>query len=218
MKNLRNRFERFCFSHRNWGVPNLMLFITIGSALVYLLSMFDNSYTLYYALRFDRSLILQGQIWRLFTYVFTYNGGSLLFTAVGLFCYYSLGQAMENLWGTLRFNLFYFTGLILQDIFCMILGGRADIVYLNLSLFLGFATLYPDMRFLLFFFIPVKAWIFALVDLAIMAYDVINLSVSGSFPLFTFPAGRSDELFYFLRQGCDQRHTAFVAGKNGQVL
>ena len=187
MKNLRRNFERFCYQHRNKGIPNLMLYISIGTAIVYLLSMIDESATLYYALCFDRSLILQGQIWRLFTYVFTYNAGSLLLMMVSLLCYFSLGKAMENLWGTFRFNLFYFTGIVLMDIFCMLFGGAADVYYLNLSLFLGYATLYPNAHFLLFFIIPVKAWIFALFDLAVTFLDVIRLSAAGYIPYNLFP-------------------------------
>ena len=38
MKKLRQKFNRFCYQHRNWGIPNLMLYITIGNAIVYLMS------------------------------------------------------------------------------------------------------------------------------------------------------------------------------------
>lgn len=173
MKNLRRNFERFCFQHRKIGIPNLMLYISIGTALVYIMSMVSNSGTLYDILCFDRAAILRGQVWRLITYVFTYNLGNPLMTAISLLCYFSLGRAMENIWGTLRFNLYYFSGLILMDIYCMIFGGFADVTYLNLSLFLGYATLYPDARFLLFFIIPVKAWIFAVIDLGLMLYGLL---------------------------------------------
>lgn len=150
-----------------------MLFISIGTALVYLISLATNSTVLYDVLRFDRAAILKGQVWRLISYVFAYNLGNPLLTAISLVCYFSLGRAMENVWGTLRFNLYYFCGLILMDIYCMIFGGAANVTYLNLSLFLGYATLYPDARFLLFFIIPVKAWIFALIDLGLMLYGLI---------------------------------------------
>ena len=195
MKNLRSRFERFCFKNRNKGIPNLMLYITLGSAIVYIMSMFDRQGTLYYLLNFDREKILQGQIWRLFTYAFTYNGGNILLTAVGLVCYFSLGRAMENAWGTFRFNLFYLTGIVLMDAFAMLFGGWASIYYLNLSLFLGYATLYPDAHFLLFFFIPVKAWIFAILDLALTLYDVI--SMASYFPYNLFPLVAIANYFLF---------------------
>ena len=197
MRNLRSRFERFCYRNRNKGIPNLMLYITLGSALVYVMSMIDESATLYYALCFDRNLILQGQVWRLFSYVFTYDGGNVIWTAVGLLCYFSLGRAMENVWGTCRFNLFYLTGVVLMDIFCMLFGGYANISYLNMSLFLGYATLYPNAQFLLFFIIPVKAWIFALIDLAITLYNVILLTAMGAIPYNLFPLVAIANYFLF---------------------
>lgn len=197
MKNLRRSFERFCYQNRSKGIPNLMLYIAVGSAIVYFMSMADRNNVLYYALCFDRALILQGQIWRLFTYVFTYNAGNILITLVGLLCYFSLGRAMENIWGTFRFNLFYFTGVILMDVFCLLFGGRADVSYLNMSLFLGYATLYPDAGFLLFFIIPVKAWIFALIDLVLTAVDVINLTAHGLFPYSLFPLVAIANYFLF---------------------
>ncbi len=199
MKKLRSRFERFCFRNRTKGIPNLMLYITLGSALVYLMSMFDSSYTLYSYLYFDRAKILQGEIWRLFTYVFTFGVGNynLILVAIGLVCYFSLGRAMENIWGTCRFNLFYLGGIVLMDAFAMIFNTRADVIYLNMSLFLGYATLYPDAHFLLLFIIPVKAWVFALVDLAITLYEVIMLTIAGAIPYNFFPLVAIANYFLF---------------------
>lgn len=175
MKNLRRQFELFCYRNRDKGIPNLMLYIVLGTAVVYVMSQMSGNYFLYNLLVFNRTLILQGQIWRLITYPLTYNISNLLLMAVSLFCYYSLGRVMEQVWGTLRFNLFYFTGVVMMDIWCMIFGGQASVTYLNLSLFLGFATMYPDSQFLLFFIIPVKAWLFALIDLGIVLMDLITM-------------------------------------------
>ena len=174
LKNLRNRFDRFCFTHRDKGISNLMLYIALGNALVYLMSMIDRTNTLYYILCFDREAILQGQVWRLLTYALTFDSGNILYTAIALICYYSLGRAIENAWGTFRFNLFYLTGILMMDIYCMIFGGYATAGYLNLSLFLAYATMYPDAQFLLMFIIPVKAWIFALLDLALVVIGLLG--------------------------------------------
>ena len=173
MKNPRRQFELFCYKNRNKGISNLMLYISLGTALVYIMSEMWGNYLLYNLLCFDRGLILRGQVWRLITYPLTYRIDNLLLMAVSLFCYYSIGRAIETIWGTLRFNLFYFSGVILMDVYCMIFGGYASVTYLNLSLFLSYATLFPDAQFLMFFIIPVKAWIFALVDLAIVIMDLI---------------------------------------------
>ena len=181
MKNLRRRFELFCYNNRSKGIPNLMLYIALGSAVVYLMSEISGNYFLYSLLYFDRSLILQGQIWRLITYPLTYRIDSLLLMMVSLLCYYSIGRAMENIWGTLRFNLFYFTGVVMMDVYCMFFGGTASVTYLNLSLFLSYATLYPDSQFLLFFIIPVRARLFALFDLAIVVLDLFTQSFPYNF-------------------------------------
>lgn len=174
MKNPRRQFELYCYKNRNKGIPNLMLYISLGTALVYIMSQMSGNYFLYNLLYFDRQRILQGEVWRLITYPLTYRIDSLLLMAVSLLCYYSIGRAMESIWGTLRFNLFYFTGVLMMDVYCMIFGGTASVTYLNLSLFLSYATLFPDAQFLLFFIIPVKAWIFALVDLSIVVLDLIT--------------------------------------------
>lgn len=163
-----------------------MLYLILGSALVYIMSMYANNDVLYYWLHFDRNLILQGQVWRLFSYPLTYGYGNQQFilVAVSMLCYYSLGRAIENSWGTLKFNLFYLTGILMMDVFCMIFPlMQADVYYLNLSLFLGYATLFPQAQFLFFFIIPVKAWIFALLDLVLVILNVIQLS----FPVMLFP-------------------------------
>ena len=173
MKDLRRKFDIFCFKNRDKGIPNLMLYLCVGTALVYVISSSTNNYALYDWLVFDRDLILQGQIWRLFSYVLTTYNGNILMQLLYLVCYYSLGRAMENLWGTLRFNLFYLTGILMMDVYCMIFGCYADVYYLNQSLFLAYATLYPDASFLLLFVIPVKAWVFALFDLVIVFLGLI---------------------------------------------
>ena len=174
--NLRKKFERFCYRNRNKGIPNLMLYLVLGTAAVYLFTMATQNPLLYSILCFDRQRILQGEIWRLFTYPLLTYRTNVLLQLMYLMCYYSLGRAMENVWGTMEFNLFYLCGVVMMDIYCMIFGGYADVHYLNLSLFLAYATLYPNTHFLLFFVIPVKAWIFALLDLALVLMGLLTES------------------------------------------
>ena len=190
---LRKRFERFCFKNRDKGIPNLMLYIALGCAVVNILSIIDKTDTLYYILCFSREAILHGQVWRLITYPLTFSGGNILITAIALLCYYSLGRAMENLWGTLRFNLFYLTGVVLMDVYCMAFGGMADVTYLNMSLFLAYATMYPDAQFLFLYIIPVKARIFALIDLALVLYSLLVYP----FPYNLFPVVALANYFLF---------------------
>lgn len=185
MKDLRRNFERFCYKNRNKGIPNLMLYIILGNAVVYLISVFAGNFTLYNLLSFNRARILRGEIWRLFTYPLTLWDSNILFMVITLFCYYSLGTAMERQWGTLKFNIFYLTGMVLMDIYGLVFNCQASVYYLNMSLFLGYATLYPQAGFLLFFIIPIKAWVFALFDLIVILIGVFQPphSVANLFPL-----------------------------------
>ena len=205
MNKIRRNFERFCYKHRNKGIPNLMLYITIGSAVVYLMSLLAGNSLLFNLLMFDRGFILKGQVWRLLTFplasFYLLANNNVILAAISLYCYYTLGRAMENQWGTFRFNLYYLTGILMMDVFCLIFGGFADAYYLNLSLFLGYATMYPNAHFLLFYIIPVKAWIFALLDLGLTVLAMFSFPYYGILPYCLFPLVAL--LNYFLFFGKD---------------
>ena len=47
MKDLRRKFELYCYKNRNKGIPNLMLYIVLGTAVVYLMSQMAGNYLLY---------------------------------------------------------------------------------------------------------------------------------------------------------------------------
>ena len=172
MKFLSQWVDRFCAKHRRFGVPNLMLYIVIGNAIVYLMDQFSRG-TFSWLLYFDRSAILQGQIWRILTFIFVpESGGNLLFFALFLYFSYFIGSSLEREWGAGKFTMFYLMGAVLNIIFGFI-AGYASMSYVNLSLFFAFATLYPDLQFLLFFFIPVKAKWLAWFDAAFFALAVV---------------------------------------------
>ncbi len=178
MKELRKRFEVFFYKNRDRGIKNLMLYIAIGNLIVFFLTMIDPSGLLYRYLYFDRDAILHGQIWRLFSYVFTYLNDfgmvNTLLNFIMLFCYYQIGRMLEQQWGVARFNAYYFCGILFMDIGALLLGENAAIYYINLTLFLAIATILPDIRFLLFFIIPVKAKYFAWVYLGITLFNLIR--------------------------------------------
>lgn len=204
MNKLRTKFERFCFRNRDKGIPNLMLYIAIGNAIVGLMSLINGGNILYQLLCFDKGSILKGQVWRLFTYVFTQSGGDIL-GLIFLYFFYLLGRRVELCLGTFKFNLYYLSGVVLMDIFAMVFApvipdapvteaqynflinvaplysGMA--MYLHLSLLLTFATLYPDSQFLIMFIIPVKGWLIGLIYLVIELISVFNLT----FPTLYFP-------------------------------
>jgi hypothetical protein len=189
LRKLRNRFNLFCYQNRDKGIPNLMLYIALGNAIVLIMSMINGGSALYSLLCFDKAAILQGQVWRLVTYVFTQSSSGFL-GLIFLYFFYMLGRHVELSMGTLKFNLYYFSGVILMDIFAMIFAnpyfaplywGMA--YYLHLSLILTYATTNPDAQFMIFFIIPVKAWALAAVYLILVLIDIFNLS----YPIMYFP-------------------------------
>ena len=173
MKNFRRDFERFCYRHQNKGIPNLMLYIAIGTAVMYIFSMIDPSGLLYSFFRFDRNAILHGQVWRLITYIILPSNSNILFLAISLYFYFYIGKMIESYWGTFRFNLFYFTGVILTDLGAILLGVNASIGALNLSLLLAFATMFPENRVLLMYIIPIKMKYLAWFYFALTIYELI---------------------------------------------
>nr|WP_330398518.1 hypothetical protein [Anaerocolumna aminovalerica] len=138
-----------------------MLYIVILYALGFFLQTTDpRIYTEF--LMLDVEKVLQGQIWRLVTFIILPPGDNILFLAIALFMYYSIGTALENAWGAFRFNLYYFSGILFNILAIVIIylvtgvSVRMGITYLNNSLFLAFAALFPNVQFLLFYIIPVK--------------------------------------------------------------
>ena len=218
---LRKNFNRFCYKHRDKGIPNLMLYVAIGTFIVTLLSQL-NYPQIYYLLAFDFASIMQGQVWRLVTFIFTMPMD--IFSAlIALYCFYSLGRAVESYMGTFRFNLYFFSGVLLMDIFGLLFGGFTIIkgqfiatnisylfrdnmaFFLYLSLVLCFATVSPDSQFLLFFLIPIKAWILALFYFIYVAYMILYMATQmGCFPQYLFPlVGLAN---YFIFFGKDVRN------------
>ena len=154
--NWLNRLERRIGRHY---IPHLMKYLTLAMLGVFILEYLPLQKSAWYLLYFDRALILRGEIWRLITFIFLPPTGSLFFILLSLYFYYFLGTSLENHWGGARFNIYYGIG-ILGNIVAGFLTGAATNSYLNTSLLLSFAVLYPDMEFMLFFFLPVKVrWI-----------------------------------------------------------
>ena len=153
MKAVSRWLDRFCYDHPNFGVPNLMKYIVIGNVMVYFLDLFSRGYASW-MLSFSSPLILQGQVWRVLSFVFvpvatggaTPLGRALFFAMTTLFYYY-IGNALERQWGTTRFTVFYGLGVLLNIIMGFVMGGTS-MYYINMSMFFAFATLYPEMQVL----------------------------------------------------------------------
>ena len=191
MKSFMRRVDRFCYTHPNFGIPNLMMFVIIGNVLVWLFGAMDTTGILVNALAFSaEQVFLHGQVWRLVTFIFipTTSGIWLLFM---LYFYYFIGRSLEGQWGPGKFTVFYLCGMafnILYATLMWLLTGYdilIDANYLNLSLFIAFATLFPEEIVLLFFIIPIKMKWLGWIDAAYFGIMMVIMLVKG-FGLVSF--------------------------------
>jgi membrane associated rhomboid family serine protease len=132
-----------------YAIKNLTLFIVGGMAIVFVLSMSKPEYVS--ALTLDVSL-LKKQPWRLVTYLFIPRGTSLL-VILELYWLWMIGTALENEWGAFKLNVFYFLGMLGTTAAAVIVGANVGNLFLNATLLLAFATVFPDYEIRLFFLI-----------------------------------------------------------------
>ncbi len=185
---LERRFGRY-------AIPHLMNYVIGGymiGYLIYLASMMTHQPLILY-LTLDPRLILQGQVWRLFTWVLFPPVQNVFFEIIMMVFYWQLGTMLENTWGTFRFNLYIFGGVICTIIGAFVafgleyvmtgipvsLSGYFSMQYINLSIFLAFAVSYPNMQVLLYFIIPVKMKWMAIVYALIAVYDFAMSGMAG---------------------------------------
>ena len=183
MKKIYEAVDRFCARHPRFGVPNLMRYVVIGNVVVYFLMMLtrnaDANALDFLAFHLDG--LLHGEIWRIITFIFVPNTSGAFMLLIALYFYYWIGSTLERQWGTAKFNLYYFSGVLLTVIgtvlASLISGTNFTIVgteYVNLSMFLAFAALYPDAQVLLFFIIPIKMKWLAILDAVLFAVDILG--------------------------------------------
>ncbi len=187
-----------------YAIPDLMKYVmglTVVGALLGLVA--PGFY--YEYLMLDFSAVLHGQVWRLLTFIMypRLNTSTLmmdiLFLAIMVYLYYSIGMSLENMWGAFRFNLFYFGGILLTIIGAFIYyafnsGNPIDayissnmtmrftnLEYVNEALFLMFAFMVPEARFLVYFVIPVKAKWLGIFYAAYTTFSVYRYAVEFGF-------------------------------------
>ena len=186
MKDPMVYIDRFCRKHPDFGIPNLMKYVCIANVIFWLLGVVNPVLLSY--LRFDPYLVLHGQVWRIVTFaLYPPSTGMLAFIA--FYFYYWIGSTLEQYWGTPKFNVYFFSGLVLTLLYGFVIyfitGLRIQLnaEYVYLSMFFSFAAMFPDMQVLLFFIIPVKMKWLALLDAAFFILGVVTTA----FPVNLLP-------------------------------
>jgi hypothetical protein len=167
--NWLNKLER---KFGNWAIPNLIVWLIGAYTIGFVLYQVNPS--IIGLLMLSPYHILHGQIWRLITWVFMPTDTNLVYLLIMALFYYQLGTTLERTWGTFRFNVYIFGGMLFTVIGAFLLYGIMYLMnggvttemlligtsfstsYINMSIFLAFACMYPDMQVLLMFIIPIK--------------------------------------------------------------
>lgn len=177
MRNPMNRIERFCYDHPNFGIRNLMMYVSIANVAFWVLGAINRPFLSY--LSFDAAAILHGQVWRLVTFML-YPPSTGLLAFIAFYFYYWIGSTLEQYWGSGQFTIYFFSGVILTILYGFLIyfitgsNVRLDSQYIYLSMFFSFAALFPDMQVLFMYIIPIKMKYLAIVDAVFFALAVIT--------------------------------------------
>jgi hypothetical protein len=196
MKKLRTGIDRFCRTHPNFGIQNLMKYICIANIAFWLFGAVNTKILGY--MTFNPYYILHGQIWRIISFIFIPPGTGFL-TFIAVYFYYFIGSTLEKQWGTAEFNIYFFSGVLLTVIYGFIIyfitGASVNLTaeYIYLSMFFSFAVMFPDMQVLLFFILPIKIKWLAMVDAAFFLLAVIG----NPFPVNLLPLVAIVNFFIF---------------------
>ena len=179
------------------AIPGLIRYVVLFNALVFVLHLLAPGFTS--VLQLDPELVLRGQIWRLVTWIFIPETLSPFWIFFALLFLLYVGDGLESAIGSSKLTLFYLGGVAGCTVVSFAFGlagpsftlARAN-TFLNLSLLLAYATVYPDFKVLVFFFIPMRiSW------LAIISALLMILSSLGQPPVVAATLGAAF-LNYFL--------------------
>lgn len=193
-ENLGKREYMFQKLERKFGryaIHGLMRYVIILYAVGFVLYSI-NPLFYYEYLMLDIDKVLQGQVWRFVTFLIQPIDDDLFFLFFSLYLYYMIGNSLEQRWGSFRFNLYYFSGIVFNVLAVVIIYVTTYLLfgegisypislrYLNLSLFLAFAVEFSEVRLLLFFVIPIKIKYLAIIYAILEGYTIVTSIMDGS--------------------------------------
>lgn len=156
---LESQFGRFAIPGLVQVIAGLQLFTLL---LLYLLHP-EAQQALTDSLLFDRSKVFQGQVWRLFSFLFIPRTENFFFALITAWFMMWIGRGLDEAWGAFRVNLYVLGGMLSVAAGAMIFGYQTDGIWFFQTLIFAFAMFYPNEEILLMLVLPVKikwvAWI-----------------------------------------------------------
>jgi hypothetical protein len=172
--------------------PGLLKYYALFHVLVYLLQMVNPG--IGEILEFNRAKIMDGEVWRVFTFLVADSGSGGLGALGALFLFFMvmvafmMNDSLEGAWGVFRTSVFHYTafvGLILANfLYAAPMAGSGFFVYT--SAFFAFATLFPRHEFLMFLIIPVQVRWLAFLGGGLLVFGVIFDPIYFGFLLLGF--------------------------------
>lgn len=186
------------------ALPRILHWVAGFQVLSFGLSLFSPDYLEYVV--YDRKAILQGEVWRALSWVAFPASLNLFFFLCTTLLTLFISNSLEGEWGSFRVNLYVLSTILMLTFagFLPAIGGGS--VYFGLiffsSVFLAFATVYPDQILNLFGIIPIKAKWLGMADALILLSLILSapspfwftlLVTAGLLPyLLTFVPGFAD--------------------------
>ena len=196
----------------HWAIPHLTLYL--------LLLQFIGVVLLFGGYSEPIDLILNG-VWvragdwtRLFSFMMIPRTLEPLWLIFSFYVFHLVGSSLEREWGAFRFNLYILIGYLFTISTAFIAPTEYILnTYLLGSVFLAFATLFPNIEFMIFFILPVKVKWLGWLTAGFYVLELLSgnmggrLSVLAAFATYFIFFGKT----FFQSFKTDIRHKTFVA-------
>lgn len=164
-----------------YAIVNLPLYIVLLYAVGAALDILSQGTFYYVYLSLNPYMILHGQVWRLVTFLVATPSTNIIFLVFVLLFYYSIGQSLTQVWGAFKFNMYILVGVLgtIASAFIVYAVTRSpyifmDTYYVNLSMFLAYAAIFPNMQVYIYGILPIRVKWLALVDVVILGLSFIQ--------------------------------------------
>jgi hypothetical protein len=137
------------------AIPNLTVIIIIGQVMMTVVNGANEQMLGRATLVWTN--VLQGEVWRLITFLFVPPTTSPIFLFFVLYIFYLFGSALEQHWGFVRYNTFLWLGAVLTIAAAAVSPDQPTTgEFLGGTVFLAFATYNPHFELRLFFILPIQ--------------------------------------------------------------
>lgn len=187
-----------------YAVPHVTIALISIQVVVFVISLTNRELLNAFALIPRR--VLEGEVWRLLSFLAIPPLMNPIFVFFYFYLFYLMGEALEDYWGTFRYNIFLLLGYVATVAFSFLVpDAAASNWYFYTSIYLAFALLFPDFLLYILFVLPVKIKWLALIIWISYGYQLITgdritrlLVVAATLNLLVF---FGKDLLYRIRTG-----------------